>query len=67
MFSVMLNAFKPIGEVVSNILNCVCPECGGRMGGEGREFKCQGRCQTDWRELWNSFRDGRPSVVVREI
>ena len=34
-------------EVVSGILNCVCPECGGSMGGVGREFKCQGECQTD--------------------
>jgi tRNA(Ile2) C34 agmatinyltransferase TiaS len=47
------SSFKPIAAVVSNILNWVCPECGGRMGGKGLEFKCQGRCQTDWRELWN--------------
>ena len=39
-------------EVVSGILNCVCPECGGSMGGVGREFKCQGECQTDWRQIW---------------
>jgi tRNA(Ile2) C34 agmatinyltransferase TiaS len=40
------------GEVVSSILNWICPECGGRLGGRGKEFKCQGECQTDWRELW---------------
>ncbi len=40
-------------EVVSAILNCVCPECGGRMGSPGKEFKCQGECQTDWRQFWN--------------
>jgi len=40
-------------DVVSDILNWVCPECGGRMGGRGREFKCQGECQTDWRQIWD--------------
>jgi tRNA(Ile2) C34 agmatinyltransferase TiaS len=40
-------------EVMSDILNWVCPECGGRMGGHGREFKCQGECQTDWRQVWD--------------
>jgi tRNA(Ile2) C34 agmatinyltransferase TiaS len=39
-------------DVVSSILNWVCPECGGRMGGHGKEFKCQGVCQTDWRQIW---------------
>jgi tRNA(Ile2) C34 agmatinyltransferase TiaS len=39
-------------EVMSGILNCVCPDCGGSMGGAGKEFKCQGDCQTDWRRLW---------------
>lgn len=39
-------------EVLSSILNWVCPECGGRMGGPGNEFKCQGECQTDWRQVW---------------
>jgi tRNA(Ile2) C34 agmatinyltransferase TiaS len=39
-------------DVASSILNWVCPECGGRMGGDGKEFKCQGACQTDWRQIW---------------
>lgn len=39
-------------EVLSSILNWVCPECGGRMGGPGNEFKCRGECQTDWRQVW---------------
>jgi hypothetical protein len=53
MSSITLTRCTPTAEVVSNILNWVCPECGGRMGGqEGLEFKCQGRCRTDWRELW---------------
>jgi tRNA(Ile2) C34 agmatinyltransferase TiaS len=39
-------------DMVSSILNWVCPECGGRMGGRGKEFKCQGVCLTDWRQIW---------------
>ena len=39
-------------DVISGILNCVCPECGGRMGERGKEFRCQGECLTDWREAW---------------
>ena len=31
----------------------------GKMWGKGLEFKCQGRCQTDWREIWNSVHHGR--------
>src|SRR5580693_4220108 len=42
-------------DVMSGILNCVCPECGGSMGGVGREFNCQGECQTDWRQLWEQI------------
>jgi hypothetical protein len=39
-------------DVISGILNCVCPECGGRMGERGEEFRCQGECLTDWRQTW---------------
>ncbi len=39
-------------DVISAILNWVCPDCGGRMGGRGKEFNCQGECQTDWRLIW---------------
>jgi tRNA(Ile2) C34 agmatinyltransferase TiaS len=39
-------------DLISGILNCVCPECGGRMGGRGKEFRCQGECLTDWRQAW---------------
>jgi hypothetical protein len=44
------SSFKETADLVSSILNWVCPECGGRMGGHGYEFKCQGECQTDWAE-----------------
>ena len=26
-------------EVISGILNCVCPDCSGSTGGAGKEFK----------------------------
>ena len=46
------SAVKATADVVSSIVNWVCPECGGRLGGPGKEFRCQGMCQTDWRQLW---------------
>jgi hypothetical protein len=39
-------------EIISGILNWVCPECGGPMGGRAKEFKCQGQCLRDWRDVW---------------
>ena len=50
-----LSTLRPGQEVLSSILNWVCPECGGRMGGRGKEFKCQGKCQADWRPIWKQF------------
>lgn len=52
MAFVRLSRFRATADLVSGILNWVCPECGGRMGGRGSEFKCQGECQIDWRQLW---------------
>jgi hypothetical protein len=46
-------------DIISDILNWVCPECGGRMGGPTQEFKCQGACLTDWRDVWES-RSAKP-------
>jgi tRNA(Ile2) C34 agmatinyltransferase TiaS len=43
---------KASADVISGILNCVCPECGGRMGERGKEFNCRGECLTDWRPVW---------------
>jgi hypothetical protein len=54
------STIKAGADVMSGILNCVCPECGGRMGGRGKEFKCQGECQTDWRQLWELVLSPRP-------
>jgi tRNA(Ile2) C34 agmatinyltransferase TiaS len=50
---------KTSSEVASCILNLVCPECGGRMGGYGSEFKCQGECQADWRDTWDLLSSSR--------
>jgi hypothetical protein len=47
-----LTTDRASADVISGILNGVCPECGGRMGGPGKEFKCQGDCQRDWRQVW---------------
>jgi hypothetical protein len=41
-------------DIISGILNWVCPECGGPMGGPTKEFKCQGQCRKDWRAVWES-------------
>jgi len=45
-------AVKSGADVISGILNCVCPECGGRMGERGKEFRCQGECLRDWSQAW---------------
>jgi hypothetical protein len=55
MAFIRLSSFKATEDVVSNILNWICPECGGRLGGRGKEFKCQGECQNDWRPVWERF------------
>ena len=55
MTFIRLSSIKTTADVVSGILNWICPECGGRMGGRGKEFKCQGQCQEDWRLIWESF------------
>jgi hypothetical protein len=41
-------------DILSSILNWVCPECGGRMGGLQKEFECQGQCRRDWRCVWEN-------------
>jgi hypothetical protein len=34
-------------DIISDILNWVCPECGGRVGGHANAFKSEGECRTD--------------------
>ena len=55
MAFIRLSSLKATADAVSNILNWICPECGGRLGGRGKEFKCQGECQNDWRPVWERF------------
>jgi hypothetical protein len=59
------NAVRSLGDVISSILNCVCPDCGGRLGEPGKEFKCQGECRTDWRAVWERALSSRSTHDVR--
>src|SRR5579864_9432695 len=67
------NVVRSSADVISGILNCVCPECGGRMGERGEEFRCQGECLTDWRQTWERasanfrFRLKRPARKSRVV
>ena len=38
---IRLTAIKATADVVSGILNWVCPECGGRMGGRGKSLSAR--------------------------
>jgi len=44
---------RPSEKVISAILNCVCPECGGPISLEVNEFRCHGLCGKDWRPFWD--------------
>jgi len=61
-----LSAGKVPSEMISSIMNCVCPECGGSMGGRGQEFKCQGQCQKNWRQVWDEHANGSRSGGSRK-
>jgi tRNA(Ile2) C34 agmatinyltransferase TiaS len=64
------DAARSDADVISGILNCVCPECGGRMGERGEEFKCQGECLRDWRQTWEralATRSARAKTPTRGI
>jgi ribosomal protein S27AE len=41
-------------SVLSAILNCLCPECGGVIELHSNQFKCLGRCGKQWRAIWES-------------
>jgi tRNA(Ile2) C34 agmatinyltransferase TiaS len=67
---VRFNAIRSGADVISGILNCVCPECGGRMGERGKEFKCQGECLRDWRQTWEQSlvdRSRRSKTATEQI
>jgi len=35
-------------QIISSIINLVCPQCGGPMS----EFQCEGRCCRNWLAEW---------------
>jgi len=35
-------------NLISSIINLVCPQCGGRMS----EYQCEGRCRRNWFMEW---------------
>ena len=35
-------------QIISSIINLICPQCGGRMS----EFECEGRCRKNWLAEW---------------
>lgn len=37
---------------ISYIVNLICPNCGGPLGGRAEAFRCQGQCRRDWRPAW---------------
>jgi len=39
---------EPNAQIISSIINLVCPQCGGRMS----EFQCEGRCRRNWLSEW---------------
>jgi hypothetical protein len=48
----LISANRPNDEILSAILNCLCPECGGIMGSGANAFRCQGQCGQDWGAIW---------------
>ncbi len=53
-------------ELLSAILNMICPDCGGPMGGRSKEFKCRGQCGKDWRPEWERLRARRVHTAAPE-
>ena len=47
-------------SVKSAIVNCICPECGGPLSLRTQQFRCRGRCGTDWRPVWMRMRQCEP-------
>jgi hypothetical protein len=51
-------------QIISSIINLVCPQCGGRMS----EFECEGRCGRNWLAEWewaNHAREALPRTQVQ--
>jgi hypothetical protein len=52
-------------DIISGILNLVCPECGGPMGGWTKEFRRRGKCRKDWRRFWENSLTAEPALLIR--
>jgi hypothetical protein len=52
-------------DTISGILNWVCPECGGPMGGSTKEFQRRGKCRRDWRRVWEDSLAAKPASFIR--
>ena len=57
---------RPIENMKSAIVNCVCPECGGAIDLSTDHFRCRGLCGKDWRPAWNLVVSGRKQARQRE-
>jgi hypothetical protein len=48
-------------NIISSIINLVCPQCGGRMS----QYQCEGRCRRNWLMEWEwanlSTRSSKPA------
>lgn len=51
----------PGSQVISCIINQVCPDCGGYMVG----FQCRGQCRQDWHAEWERLNQVGTSAAVR--
>jgi hypothetical protein len=53
---------EPNRQIISSIINLVCPQCGGRMS----EFQCEGRFRRNWLAEWEwanqATRSSRPGL-----
>jgi len=48
-------------QIMSSIINLVCPQCGGRMS----EFQCEGRCRRNWLAEWEWANQATSSAKSR--
>ena len=49
-------------QIISSIINLVCPQCGGRMS----EFECEGRCRRNWLPEWEWANRAVRSSIFRK-
>ena len=58
-------ASRSYDSVRSDIVNCICPDCGGPLSIGLRQFCCHGKCGRDWRPVWESIlAAGNPATAT---